>query len=225
MTEEQELDDMSLVTITKSDQLNAVDLLNEPRIITIRKVVLHKNAPQKASFFYEGDDNKPYKPCKGMRDIIMCKYGWGKKTGNYLGKSLELFHNPEVVYAGQAVGGIEISGMSDIEKDFTVSINVTKGKRKAVKIKKLALLSAVQAINTSTKPAPSDAAKLTAAKKKADEIIAEIQTSEDVNVVVEKYRDTLDRFEKAYPDLDAAINAALKARETVASDDMPDFSQ
>ena len=78
------------------------------------------------------------------------------------------------------------------------------------------------------KTALSDKDKLSAAKKAAEAIIAEIEAADDVDVVVEKHRAMLDRIEAAYPDLNKTINDALLIKTRVSesadeSEDVADF--
>lgn len=119
----------------KSDQLNADDLIIGKRIIRITKVKVTETGTQDCTISYEGDNGKPYKPCKGMGKIIV--HAWGENPQNYVGKYLELFRNPEVRFGKDKVGGIEISAMSDIPAEFEFALTVSRGFKKPVKIKKL----------------------------------------------------------------------------------------
>jgi hypothetical protein len=75
-------------------------------------------------------DNKPlhYLPCKGMR-IVMAE-AWGTELSAFTGKSMELFGNPDVMYGGKKVGGIQISKLSHISKPLAVELTVSRGKKK-----------------------------------------------------------------------------------------------
>jgi hypothetical protein len=111
----------------KSDQLNADDLLTGAITIQITKVAL-KNVEQPMSIWYVGDNNKPYKPCKGMRKAMYI--GWGDKESDYNGRWLTLYRNPKVRYAGEEWGGIEISHMSHIPEPLVFPLTVAKGKKR-----------------------------------------------------------------------------------------------
>ena len=63
--------DMSQFVAPKSDQLNADDLIAGPRTIRIRGVRGTENPEQPVSVYFEGDDGKPYKPCKSMRRVMI----------------------------------------------------------------------------------------------------------------------------------------------------------
>ena len=76
-------------------------------------------------------DNKPlhWFPCKGMR-IVMAE-AWGTELAAFAGKSVELFGNPDVMYGGEKVGGIQISRLSHIAKPLDVMLTVARGRKKA----------------------------------------------------------------------------------------------
>lgn len=119
----------------KSDQMNADDLIGSNRIIKITRVVVTDAAQQACSVFFEGDNGKPWKPCKGSGRVLV--HAWGEDPKNYVGKFVELYRDPEAIYAGKKVGGIRVRAMSDIEADFEFTETVSKSVRKPIKILKL----------------------------------------------------------------------------------------
>jgi len=129
--------DMSKTIAPKSDQMNYDDFITGPKNITINRVVISGNEgeAQPASVFYEGDNGKPYKPCKSMRRVMVAV--WGKESTSYVGKSMTLYGDPTVKWAGAAVGGIRISHMSHMEKLLNVSLSSSKGKRAPFTVKPL----------------------------------------------------------------------------------------
>jgi hypothetical protein len=62
---------------------------------------------------------------------------WGAEASNYAGRRLTLFRNPEITFGRDKVGGIEISHMSHLDKRLTVSLMVTRGKRKPFSVEPL----------------------------------------------------------------------------------------
>jgi len=130
--------DISNTITPKSDQLNADDLIVSDKTITITKVTGKEAEIQPISIHFEGDDGKPYKPCKSMRRLLIMM--WGANASQYIGRKLTLYRDPSVMYAGIQVGGIRISHMSDIEKDMTVSLTASKTVRKPYTVKPLASL-------------------------------------------------------------------------------------
>lgn len=127
--------DMSAFVIPKSDQMNADDLISGPRTITITKVSGTSNAEQPVAVFFEGDNSKPYKPGKSMRRVMIA--AWGKDAKQYAGRRMTLYCDPNVSFGGMKVGGIRISHMSDIERDMTMALTATKGKRAPFTVKRL----------------------------------------------------------------------------------------
>ena len=121
--------------IAKSNQTNADDLLSGPRTITVTAVKRSSSPDQPVDIHYEGDDGKPYKPCKTMRKVLI--FAWGENGADWVGRSMTLFNDPEVKFGGVKVGGIRISHLSDIERDIAISLTATKGKKAPVTIKKL----------------------------------------------------------------------------------------
>jgi hypothetical protein len=117
------------MTIAKSDQLNADDLGGGPRIVTITRV-REAEGDQPVAVHFEGDDNKPFKPCKSMRRVMMLC--WGKYASSYVGKSMELYRDPEVQFGGMKVGGIRISRMSHIDGDKSMALTAGKGGKKGM---------------------------------------------------------------------------------------------
>ncbi len=108
--------DISKTIAPKSDQLNYDDFLTGNKTITIIDVksTSKANDAQPVSIYYQGDAGKPYKPCKSMRRVMVKV--WGNDGAQYVGKSLTLFGDSEVVFGGQKVGGIRISHMSHLKK-------------------------------------------------------------------------------------------------------------
>lgn len=111
----------------KSDQLNADDLIGGNRIIHIRDVRVSDAPDQPASVFYEGDNGKPWKPCKTMRKLMA--HCWGLDESLFIGRSLELYRDESVTWAGEAVGGIRIKAMSHINERKRVSLQLSKNKK------------------------------------------------------------------------------------------------
>lgn len=124
--------DMSQFVEAKSDQLNADDLIGNPRIITVTRVT-GDGGDQPVSIYYEGDNGKPFKPCKTMRRVLMAV--WGKYASrDYPGRSMRLYRDDSVTFGGLATGGIRISHVSHLDKETVVVVMKTKGKKAGIKI-------------------------------------------------------------------------------------------
>lgn len=120
--------DMSNYILARSDQLNADDLMDSPRTITVTKVTAQPDAAeQPVSIHYEGGEGRPWKPCKTARRILVSV--WGKDASKYVGRSLTVYRDPTVAFGGMQVGGIRVSHMSHIDEKKTVALQVTRGRK------------------------------------------------------------------------------------------------
>lgn len=116
----------------RSDQLNADDLIAGPRTlkITAARIVEGDRGIKRITLNYEGDQGKPFKPCKTMgRAMVMV---WGiTDEAQMVGKSITVFRDPDVDFGpDKGIGGIRISHMSHISGPKTVKLTVSQGKRK-----------------------------------------------------------------------------------------------
>jgi len=135
-----DVSDLRYTIIPKSDQLNSEQLLGGPIIVTITHLSAGGGADQPLSVHYEGENGRPYKPCKTMRKVLI--HAWGSNGSVWAGRSLELYNDPTIKFGGEAVGGIRISRMTDIpEKGIRVSLTATRGKKALHEIKLLVLES------------------------------------------------------------------------------------
>lgn len=121
--------------VAKSDQLNADDLVGGPRTVTITAVKGSDSAEQPVAIHYEGDDGKPFKPCKTCRRVLV--HCWGGEGSDYVGRRMTLYCDPNVLFGGIKVGGIRISHVSHIEREMTVALMATRGKRAPYTVKPL----------------------------------------------------------------------------------------
>lgn len=124
--------DLRTTIEAKSDQLNATDLVSGPRTIKVTKVTGNESADQPINIYFEGDNNKPFKPCKSMRRLLVQL--WGHESDNYVGKSMTLYMDETVKFAGVNVGGIRISHVSNIDEPKEVLITISKTKRRPVTV-------------------------------------------------------------------------------------------
>lgn len=163
--------DVSAAIVAKSDQLNAIDLVGRDVTVTIVDV---KPGPADQPVHIITDQygpSRPWKPSKtALRDIVQA---WGTDSNVWVGRRLTLFNDPEVLWAGQPVGGIRIRAMSHIDKAFEAKHIITRGKTKKVMIQPLGdapvapsnaddITRALNAIDTAT-----DVSKLDAIEKHA----------------------------------------------------------
>jgi len=128
--------DMNAVIVAKSDQLNSDDLMGGPKTIRVSQVAISPGSEQPVTVRFEGDEGKPWRPCKSMSRVMVA--GWGPDAKEYVGRSLTLYRDPKVKWGGMEVGGIRISHMSHIERDMVMALTATRGKKDAYKVKPLA---------------------------------------------------------------------------------------
>ena len=119
--------------VPKSDQLNAEDLLSGSITVTVTDVK-QGTAEQPIAIIIDGE-RQPYKPCKTMRKMLV--FCWSDQAANWIGKRMTLYADPDVKWAGVAVGGIRISHLSGIESQVMLMLSETKGKRKPITVKPL----------------------------------------------------------------------------------------
>ncbi|OAN71123.1 hypothetical protein A8B82_21260 [Sulfitobacter sp. EhC04] len=134
--------DMSQFIAPKSDQMNADDLIGGTRTIKITRVSASPDsAEQPVAVSFEGDQGKPFKPCKSMRRVMVNI--WGADASKYVGRSMTLYRDPEVKFGGIAVGGIRISHMTDMKnnREVVMALTASRAQRKPYTVKPLQLQS------------------------------------------------------------------------------------
>ena len=141
-----DVSDLSPTITPKSDQLNAEQLLGGPLTIRVTEVKIGATEEQPVIVHYEGENGRPYKPCKTMRKLLV--FAWGKDGRRWVGRSMTLYNEPAVKFGGQEVGGIRISHLSNIETDLNVALTSTRGKKALHTIKILSVPDAIKSAET-----------------------------------------------------------------------------
>ena len=172
------MDDMKQTIIPKSDQLNADDLISGPMTITITRVEIKGGTEQPVSIHFEGDNGKPYKSCKSMNRVIVA--AWGGDSKKYAGRSMTLYRDEKVKWAGMEVGGIRISHMSDIADDMTMALTVTRANKKPFTVRPLPRTTKAAPQPLSTPPSPASAAGAAPIKQQSAELTACLTAIESV---------------------------------------------
>lgn len=128
--------DMTASIAPKSDQLDADDLLAGPVTVTITEVRKGPSAEQPFNFLL-AEFERPWRPCKTVRKLIVA--AWGPETTVYHGRRLTLVRDPNVTWAGEAVGGIRVSHMSNMKdgKPMRVSVQETSRTKASIVIQPL----------------------------------------------------------------------------------------
>jgi hypothetical protein len=159
-----DITDLRGTIVPKSDQLNAEQLLAGDTTITVTDVRMGSE-DQPVILHYENDEGRPYKPCKTMRKLLI--FAWGEDGRQWVGKSMTLYNDQAVRFGGMVVGGIRISHLSHIEREISLSLTATKGKKAQHTILPLEVLTlddVLKAIATATDRNGMHAAKAKAIK-------------------------------------------------------------
>lgn len=157
------MNDFADTLVAKSDQINAADLVGSTMTIKITKVVVNKNEAQKVSISFEGSD-KVFRPCLGMRRLMA--EIWGADPKVFIGRSVMLFRDPEVVYGKDKPGGIRISHMSHIDKPKSCVVPIRRGQVKEYTVYPIIIKDAPKPADTTPAVDPMPLARAAAAKGK-----------------------------------------------------------
>ncbi len=183
--------DISGTVAPKSDQLNADDLIAGPRTIAVTSVKLVAE-DQPVAIHFAGDDNKPYKPCKSMRRVLV--RAWGADASKYAGRSMTLYLDESVRFGGVSVGGIRISHMSDISGPLTMALTATRAVKKAFTVKPLAVAPA----SNPAQYEPDECAKEWLSDIAAAETIADLKTVFGAAYKAGRSKQEKDAYKAAY---------------------------
>lgn len=122
--------------IPKSDQINYDDLANgikrRVKVVSLKRGGDDQPVRVVIEDATTAEKLRDYVPCKSMRRVLIA--AWGDKGADWVGKVIELYGDPSVKWAGEAVGGLRISALSDIAKPFTIALTATRGSRKQTTI-------------------------------------------------------------------------------------------
>ena len=122
------IEDLRSTTVPKSTQLNADQLVVGPMDLTITDVRIGPEEKQPIAVHYENEAGRPVLPCLTMRRVLLA--AWGHDGREWIGKSLRVFHDPQVRFGGEDVGGVRISHMTDIPgRRIELKLTATRGKK------------------------------------------------------------------------------------------------
>lgn len=126
--------DIRSTTQPKSDQLNYDDVASVAAIITVTEVRAG-SSEQPVEIHNAEYPGRPYKPNKSMRRVLVA--AWGPEASKYVGRRIEVYGDPTVKWAGEAVGGIRIRSLSHIDKPVKIHLTTTRGKRSPTTVQPL----------------------------------------------------------------------------------------
>lgn len=107
-----------------TDQLNFEDFIGgTTRIVTIVGVEKGRKEAQ-YDIAIEDDDRYWRPPATVLKQLVLAH---GDEAAKWVGKSAELYGDPEVKMKGVKVGGIRVSRLSDIDGPLRATLTVTRG--------------------------------------------------------------------------------------------------
>ena len=123
------LSDIAKALLPKSDQLNADCLISGSITVRVRAVdVDNSRQAQKIWVYYDGDDDKPFKPCVTMGRCMALI--WGDKEKDWVGKSMTLHRDENVDFGNNKnIGGVRISHIEGIDRKTVLKLTKTRGKK------------------------------------------------------------------------------------------------
>lgn len=155
--------DISDTLAPNSDQLDAIDLLGQPRTFTITKVS-KGNAEQPVQIAL-AEFPRVWRPGKSMRRVLAAC--WGTDASTWEGRRVTLYCDESVRFGNDVVGGTRISHLSHIDKPKAIPLLVSRGKSATFKVQPLPELSRVDQLRTEYR---------TATPGRQEEIKAEVAT-------------------------------------------------
>lgn len=122
------IEDLRSTTVPKSTQLNADQLIVGPMDLRVTDVRIGPDEKQPIAVHYENEAGRPFLPCLTMRRVLLA--AWGHDGREWIGKGLRVFHDPQVRFGGEDVGGVRISHMTDIPgRRIELKLTATRGKK------------------------------------------------------------------------------------------------
>jgi hypothetical protein len=107
-----------------SQQLDAFELTDNPRTFVIAGV--SKGAPDQPVNIALVDFPRAWRPGKSMRRVLASC--WGTDASKYVGRSVRLYCDPNVMFGKDRVGGTRIEALSHIDGPKSVPLLVSRGK-------------------------------------------------------------------------------------------------
>ena len=126
--------DISESLAANSAQQNYDEFLAGPKTVTVSEVK-KGTTEQPVEVHLAEFPGKPFKPAKSVRRVLAA--AWGTDASQWAGRRLTIYGDPDVRYAGKAVGGLRVSHVSHIDKPVTVALTVTRGKREPFTVQPL----------------------------------------------------------------------------------------
>ena len=130
--------DVSHTVKTKSDQLNADDLIAGDLMIQVEGVNVINDPQQPVQIYYYGCEGKPFKPCLTVRKILVAL--WGKDASVWANRWMNLYVDPTVSFGKQKnIGGIRVNAVSHIDSAASLTLAVRRGAKQEFRIQPIKL--------------------------------------------------------------------------------------
>lgn len=131
--------DITETLAPKSDQMDAEDLIGGARTFTVESV--NRGSVEQPVEIRLAEFPRCFRPSKTVRRILAA--AWGTDAKLWVGRRMTLFRDPTVVFGGEAVGGIRVSHLSDIDKPITLALMAKRGRRASFTVDPLPATPAV----------------------------------------------------------------------------------
>jgi len=126
--------DISETLAPNSDQLDAVDLIGQPRTFTITKV--SKGSAEQPVDIHLAEFPRVWRPGKSMRRVLAAC--WGTDAAQWTGRRVTLYCDEKVRFGNDVVGGTRISHLSHIDGPKSIPLLISRGKSASFKVLPLA---------------------------------------------------------------------------------------
>lgn len=163
----------------KSDQINFDDVADTEIVITISEVRVRNTPEQPVWVYFHGCNNRPWKPAKGVLRLLSA--AWGRESDLWVGKSVKLYGDSSVKWAGKEVGGIRVRALSDIpKKGLNAMLTVAKGKREPIHIEYLDVARPTYPQDKFDQALPAMVKAIAEKKMSIEQVVAKCQQTGDL---------------------------------------------
>lgn len=185
------MSDIGFALEAKSDQLNYDDIADTEVVITISEVRV-RQSDQPVWVYFNGCNNRPWKPSKGMLRLLAT--AWGRDSSQWVSKSVKLYGDKTVKWAGKEIGGIRIRALSHINTNgISAMLTVARGRRHEFKVQHLDMARATYPNDHFKKTLPSMVEQISSGKMSIEQVVARCQKTGDLT------EEQLSELEKSIP--------------------------
>lgn len=117
----------------RSDQLNADDLAGGP--ITVQITEVRRGSDEQPVAIRISGGHAPWRPCKTSLRILAA--AWGTDPTAWVGRWVTLYRDESVRFGGAQVGGIRPCALSHLDRELSLSLAESRGKKRQHRIRVL----------------------------------------------------------------------------------------